>query len=96
MTPPDAEAFFDAARKEQITGIAAAGGAATLDGTGNVAQLEQAKKIQNAKILFHKLSKSFVVYLKTTWVPWSSWILLNSGLEPSTWPFSYTISDSTF
>ena len=39
----DAEAFFNDTRKEQITGIATAGGAATLSGTGNATQLLQAE-----------------------------------------------------
>ena len=37
----DAEAYFDAAHEEQITGIAAAGGAATLAGTDDAARLLQ-------------------------------------------------------
>ena len=48
----DAEAFFNTARHEQITGIASGGGDATLAGADAAAQLLQAKKIQCSKILF--------------------------------------------
>ena len=53
-----AQTYFSDARKSQITGIAAGGGAAILTGGTPVDQLRQAKRIQTYKILFHKLAKS--------------------------------------
>ena len=65
----DTDAFFNTARTEQITGNAAAGGAAVLAGTGDAAQLAQAKMIQCSKILFHKLSKSLTVTFEKQIIP---------------------------
>ena len=65
----DAEAFFDNARREQITGTTAAGGAAALIGANDADRLQQAKMIQNSKILFHKLSKSLTTTFEKQIIP---------------------------
>ena len=69
FTEADATAFFDDARKQQITGIAAGGGASTLDGATPADQLLQSKRIQTYKIIFHKLAKSLTSTFEKQVIP---------------------------